>query len=161
MPVTLCEKCIQPNAFDFTLDKVYKINHSNTFFINEEGKQMRTGSEHLPVTNRRTQTQEWVLEGDSVYDGMSDIYVQIPDGIAAMLITRSVFSRNGLFLTSGLYDSGYNGHIGFAIHNRSGPAHIGVGTRIGQIIFVEAENALQYAGQWNHEQGTHYTEKIQ
>lgn len=152
------EKQVQPNAIDFTLDKVFTINESNIFAISEGGKQMRGGIEHHPITERSTGAQYWKLH-QGVYDGMSNVYVKVPDGVAVMLIIRSTFNRNGIFITSGLYDSGFEGHIGFAIHNRCGQANIGVGTRIGQVIFVESENALRYAGGWNHEEGTHYSEK--
>ena len=148
---------IQPNAIDFTLDRLFAINN-NTFHISEDAKQMRGGFEIQPA-GRPGNEQYWSLEANSVYDGMSGMHVKLPSGIAAMLIIRSTFNRNGIFLTSGLYDSGFEGHLGFAIHNRSGPAIIVPGTRIGQVIFVESENALMYAGGWSHKEGTHYTEK--
>ena len=146
------EKQIQPNAIDFTLDKLFTINDFNTFIIDEDSKKMRGGVEVNSWQGRTTEREYWTIE-KGVYDGMSDIYVDVPDGVACMLIIRSTFNRNGIFLTSGLYDSGFKGHIGFAIHNRGGRAQIGVGTRFGQIIFVESENALQYAGGYNHEAG--------
>jgi deoxycytidine triphosphate deaminase len=151
------EKQVQPNAIDFTLDRLFSINPTS-FHISEGGKKMRGGDEIQPVLDRRENIDYWRLDSNSVYDGMSNIYVDIPDGVAAMLIIRSTFNRNGIFLTSGLYDSGFKGHIGFAIHNRSVQAFISPGTRIGQIIFVESENALQYAGGWNHAEGTHHSE---
>jgi deoxycytidine triphosphate deaminase len=155
---TMKSICTQPNAIDFTLDRVFTINKQNTFIISEKGKKMRGGDEIEPVPDRSTGDLYWNLYKDAVFDGMSNMYVSVPDGVAAYLIIRSTFNRNGIFITSGLYDAGFQGHIGFAIHNRSGEAKIGVGTRIGQIIFVESENALMYSGGWNHEKGTHYTE---
>lgn len=150
---------VQPNAIDFSIDRLFSINHHNGFHISEGGKQMRGGSEIHPITDRRENILYWRLDAKTSYDAMSDIFVKIPEGVAAMLIVRSTFNRNGIFLTSGLYDSGYEGHIGFAIHNNSGYACISPGTRIGQIIFVESENALMYAGGWNHAPGTHHSEK--
>jgi len=152
------EKQVQPNAIDFTLDRLFTINHQNTFVISEEGKQMRGGIEHNPIIDRATGNEFWKLD-HGVYDGMSNMFVKVPEGVAVQLIIRSTFNRNGLFLTSGLYDSGFEGHIGFALHNRSGEARIGVGTRVGQIIFVHSDNATTYAGGWNHEEGTHHSEK--
>lgn len=154
------EKQVQPNAIDFTLDKLFTINHQNEFIISEEGKQMRGGLEYPPVLHRASGMDFWTLRPNQVYDGMSNMFVKVPDGVAVQLIIRSTFNRNGIFLTSGLYDSGFEGHIGFAIHNRSGDAKIGVGTRVGQIIFVESENAMKYSGGWNHEEGTHYSEDL-
>lgn len=153
------DKQLQPNAIDFTLDVVHEINVYNIFTISEGGKEMKGTSPFEPIKSRSDDQLFWFLRHSNVYDGMSDVYVNIPDGVAAMLITRSVFSRNGVFLTSGLYDSGFKGHIGFAIHVRQGDARVYTGTRIGQVIFVESENASQYVGGWNHKEGTHYTEK--
>ena len=152
------EKQIQPNAIDFTLDKVYNINHQ-MFVISEEGKKMRGGSVLQPVIDRASGIDFWTLHAGQVYDGMSNIAVDLPEGVAAMLIIRSTFNRNGIFLTSGLYDSGFKGHIGFAIHNRSDIAKVGVGTRIGQIKFVASDSAGMYAGGYNHETGSHWTEE--
>ena len=152
------KKQVQPNAIDFTLDVLFTINSNNTFVISEEGKEMRGGYKMEPVVDRAANVPVWYVEPNSVYDGMSNIAVDLPEGIACELIIRSTFNRNGIFLTSGLYDSGYKGPIGFALHNRSGAAKIAQGTRIGQIKFVASDSAGTYAGGYNHEAGTHWSE---
>ena len=154
----LTNKFVSPNAIDFTLDRLFTINHHNGFHISEQGKKMRGGQEIEPVIDRRENIPYWRIEGDSVYDGLSSMYVNIPDGVAAWIITRSTFSRNGIFIQSGLWDSKFSGNLGMAIHNRSGYAYVSPGTRIGQVIFVQSDNELQYAGGYNHEAGTHWTE---
>lgn len=148
---------IQPNAIDFTLDHLYTINKSPFFHVSERMKEMRGGAPLEAQHDPRHNEDFWRLEV-GVYDGMSDIYVDVPDGVAAYLIIRSTFNRNGLFITSGLYDSGFKGHIGFALHNRAGLSFIAPGTRVGQLIFVESQNALMYSGGYNHELGTHHSE---
>lgn len=162
----ITDKYVQPNAIDFTLDRLFHISN-NSCAISEEGKRMRGGAEIVAINGIRDMydiqgvspdVQVWNIDRGS-YDCLSNLYVQIPTGVAAYLIVRSTFNRNGMFITSGLYDSGYQGHIGFAIHNMSGPATIAKGTRVGQIVFVAAENAYMYSGDWNHEEGTHYSEK--
>ena len=152
------EKQIQPNAIDFTLDHVFDIS-TGIFVISEQGKQMRGGNKIEPARDRASGIDFWFLQGGQSYDGMSDVYVDLPKGIAVLpVITRSTFNRNGIFITSGLYDSGFKGHIGFVIHNMVASAKIGAGTRIGQIAFIESEAAKMYDGGWNHEKGTHYTQ---
>lgn len=146
------EKQIQPNALDFTIDNLFKIDEDKPFIISEESKTMRGGDKVDPVEGY------WELDGHSVYDGLSNIYVDLPEGVACKLIIRSTFNRNGVFLTSGLYDSGYKGSIGFAIHNRSGKAFIAPGTRVGQIEFYASDKNGKYEGGWNHEEGTHWSE---
>ncbi len=148
-------KFISPNAIDFPLSTVYTIASDNAFIVAEEGKMMRGGVVHSPVVDRQTEKEYWNLAANSVYDCLSDMYVRIPDGVACQLIIRSTLSRNGLFITSGLYDQGYQGSIGFALHNRCGLAKIGVDTRVGQIIFTEAQTSGKlYEGGYNHAAGT-------
>jgi deoxycytidine triphosphate deaminase len=163
-------KQVQPNAIDFTLDRLAMVqqNQGPLPFLTEDRKNMRTSvdvelSPQLTWTNKEDQStwtteRLWHMHAGRVYDGMSDMYVELPDGVAAILYTRSTLARNGVFLMSGLYDSGYKGHIGFTIYPIAGPFTIGPGTRVGQIAFVRAESAGLYAGGWNHNEGTHYTE---
>jgi deoxycytidine triphosphate deaminase len=153
------ETQIQPNAIDFTLDTLFGVNESNPFVISEGGKQMRGGFKMEPILDRSSQLDVWHIEKGS-YDGMSNVYVDLPEGVAAMTVIRSTFNRNGIFLTSGLYDSGYKGHIGFMLHNTcSGLTKIATGTRVGQLMLVSSDSAKMYEGGWNHEQGSHYTEE--
>lgn len=148
------EKQVQPNAIDFTVDKVFSVARANAFIISEAGKVMRGGAPFLPVEDRASGIEFWNFSEGTMWDCLSDVYVDVPEGVAAMLVPRSTFTRNGLFLTSGLYDSGFKGHIGFVLHNRAGLAKVGVGTRVGQVIFVESQSAGTYAGGYNHEVGT-------
>lgn len=140
-------KQIQPNAIDFTLDKLFMLE-TNQVTITESEKAFRTSREV------ELEDGNWVLEGGRVYDGLSDVFVKVPKGAAAMLFSRSTFVRNGVFIVSGLYDSGFEGHVGFTIYTLGGPVSIGKGTRIGQIAFMAADAAGSYAGGYNHNKGT-------
>lgn len=151
---------VQPNAIDFTLDHVFTISE-NRFIIckdpqnpKKEMKQMRGGTEVNVAPDRATDVQFFQLLPKSSYDILSDMFVTLPEGVAALLVTRSTFVRNGLFLVSGLYDTGFSGHIGCVLHNMGAHATVEKGTRVGQIIFIEASNSGIYAGQYNHLLGT-------
>ena len=50
------------------------------------------------------------------------------------------------------------GNIGFVLHNMSGGAVIGEGTRIGQVKFIEAQSADMYTGEYNTAVGEHWSE---
>ena len=154
------KKFVSPNAIDFTLDHLFTIGLS-PFIISETTKQMREGGH--PVTPQTLSSEEfWRLPKHSVYDGMSDFYVDVPEGVACTLVVRSTFNRNGIFITSGIYDQGYKGHIGFTIHNRSGESFVAPGTRIAQIIFHKSDDTgIMYDGGYNHTKGTHWTEETQ
>jgi deoxycytidine triphosphate deaminase len=143
---------VQPNAIDFSLDVVQSIGNT-VARITESGKTMRSTEVLAPVDDL------WELAGQRVYDGTSDVYVNVPVGVAAVLWTRSTFARNGVLIASGLYDTGYKGHVGFTIYTYGGPIQIGKGTRIGQIGFIKAENAGVYAGGWNHDKGVTWDSK--
>ena len=152
--ITNPDKQIQPNAIDFTLDRLFDINGDNDFVIDETGKKMRGGKEIVPVEMPRLSDRFWWKLDTGIFDGLSNVFVDLPEGVACLpVIGRSTFNRNGIFITSGLYDSGYKGHIGFAIHNWLGRAQIGIGTRIGQLAFVKSEEAGLYKGGWNHGEG--------
>jgi len=153
------EKYVQPNAIDFTIDSLFTINDKVSFIISESGKQMRKG-EPVVANQFEDGLSYWMLESNSVYDFMSNFYVNLPDGVACEMIVRSTFNRNGIFLTSGLYDSGFKGNIAGALHNRSGVAYISPGTRVGQIKFIASDSEGSYAGQYNTENGQHWSDAI-
>lgn len=143
-------KQVQPNAVDFTLDTLKKVTKTEAV-ISESEKVMR------PLEDVELVDGFWTLKAGVVYDGTSEMFVDVPAGAAAILYTRSTFARNGIFIVSGLYDSGYKGHVGFTIYPISGSVKIAPGTRIGQIALVSANSAGLYAGGYNHDKGTHYT----
>lgn len=144
---------IQPNAIDFTLDALKELQAETPAMVSEDGKTMRKLRDFYTIRG------SWHMYRNTVYDGTSDMYVTLPDGIAAVLYTRSTLARNGVFLLSGLYDSGYKGHIGFTMYPIGGNIEIAQGTRVGQIAFMAADSAKLYAGGWNHDSGTHYTQQ--
>lgn len=151
------DKQVQPNAIDFTLDTLMRVDSDSRMRkarVSEEGKTMRGLHQVQPSD---MYNGAWNLDHGAVYDGTSVMYVDVPEGVAAILYTRSTLARNGVFLLSGLYDSGYKGHIGFTIYPVGGDIEIVPGTRVGQIAFVSADSAKLYAGGWNHAEGTHYT----
>jgi len=75
--------------------------------------------------------------------------VRLPGWCAMTLQTRSSYSRKGVFITSGLYDSGFRGAIGCSIYNLSEEKIIiPGGERILQAIFWKPDSASLYNGQW-------------
>lgn len=133
---------VQPNAVDIKIDRLFTIEDSDTFEISEESKIHRGSYEVLPVDGK------FELEPNKSYQFLAEGTVTIGDGEAGFVITRSTLNRNGLFVTSGLYDTGYSGVMAGAIHNRSGKAVIHKGTRIGQFLIWESEALSQYDGDY-------------
>lgn len=159
------EQNIQPNGIDFPLDHVSIIADAPCALVDYEDpnikplKIMKETAEEEPHWVDAYQQYAWCLSAGQTYDGMSNFYLDLPEDVSAFIITRSTLNRNQVFITSGLWDSGFKGHIGFAIHNHGNEnAFIGKGTRVGQIVFVEATSEGEYDGDWSHQEGTHWTE---
>lgn len=107
-------------------------------------------------------TDGWEIIPDGItgYDlrsGSFDVgfneFVTLPQGVAAIILLRSSFSRAGHSMFSGLYDQGYEGYAGAVLHV-AGNAFVEANMRIGQIVFVESAGSGQlYAGGYNHKEG--------
>jgi len=133
---------VQPNAVDLRLDKVFKIN-KDVFEISNEHKKHR-GTEYELQPDR--QGYFFLEPGD--YEVVMENIIHVGEGEAGWVITRSTFNRNGLFLTSGLYDSGYHGVMAGVLHVGIGPARIKKGTRIGQYLSFDSESLSSYEGDY-------------
>lgn len=132
---------VQPNAVDLRIGKVFAIIPVN-FVISEEAKIHRGSHEILPDDNGW-----WILEPGS-YEVVMDNVIAVGPDEAGWVITRSTLNRNGVFLTSGLYDSGYNGVMAGCMHVTTGPMVIQRGTRIGQYLSFKAQALHGYNGSY-------------
>ena len=130
----------QPNAIDLRLGKVFAINNS-LFELSEEGKRHRGTTEITPVL-------DWYYLEEGTYEVVMENLVTVGADEAGWVITRSTLNRNGVFITSGLYDSGYNGVMAGAMHVRGGPVRIQKGTRVAQFLLFKAEALTLYNGSY-------------
>ena len=142
----IAAESIQPNAIDFTIDRVFVADPNGKQFkvadVVVDGV-VKTVKQFPDFTELESQEDAdpkfdrvpmFNLTARTTYDFLSEFYVEVPEGVAALLIVRSTFNRGGLFVTSGLYDSGFKGNIGAALHNNGvDDALVGKGTRVGQI----------------------------
>lgn len=137
----ICQGDTQPNAVDLRLGKVFWIA-ANEFIIDEVQKQHRGSVE--------VKCQEdgyfWLQPGH--YEVIMENEINVAEGQAGFVITRSTLNRNGVFLTSGLYDSGYNGVMAGVMHVSIGPMKIKPGTRIGQYLNWDAQTLSMYDGDY-------------
>ena len=135
------QKDIQPNAVDLRADKFFKVADTD-FVISEDHKQHRGSIEIEPDIDG------WFYLEEGHYEVIMKNIVNVGNDEAGWVITRSTLNRNGLFLTSGLYDTGYNGVMAGMLHVTIGPARIKKGTRIGQYLNFEAESIKVYDGSY-------------
>lgn len=133
---------LQPNAFDFRISRVFRFKTDLFELRKDDSKTHRTQEEILPDENGF-----WTLtSGD--YNVLTDIECKISEGEAGFVIQRSSLNRNGIFLTSGLYDSGFNNTLGCVMHV-NGVFKVQRGSRIGQFILTKAETLKLYNGSYN------------
>jgi deoxycytidine triphosphate deaminase len=155
--VTDIEKYVQPNALDFDCARIFRPETYSDAYLSESKKQIRKYVELEPLMKIGDEPA-WELINGQGYDFSSNFHVTLPEGVAAQLIIRSTLNRSGVFLTSGLYDSGFDGAIAGVLRISNGHFTLAPNTRIGQILFIKSEAGGLYAGGYNHAQGTHYTE---
>ena len=135
-------KCIQPNAVDIRVSEVFAFT-SHSFTLNED------------VTIHRKQALLpgpcWHLTTGR-YQFATEHYVEVPEGVAGLIIPRSSLNRNGIIVTSGLWDSGFKGYLGGTIHVPEGCVfELTANTRIGQFITWSSQSQGTYAGGYNQE----------
>jgi deoxycytidine triphosphate deaminase len=131
----------QPNAVDLRLGKVFKIE-PNIFTIDNDTKKHRGTVEIEPDADG------WYSLSVGHYEVVMENLIRVGMNEAGWVITRSTLNRNGVFLTSGLYDSGYNGVMAGVMHVTVAPMVIKKGTRIGQYLSFDAEMLHAYDGSY-------------
>lgn len=131
----------QPNAVDLRLDKVFRITDS-VFEISEDSKVHRKTIPIIPSE------EGWFELEPGHYEVTMENIISVGENEAGWVITRSTLNRNGVFITSGLYDSNYHGAMAGCMHVNCGPIHIKKGTRIGQYLSFNAEMLHAYNGSY-------------
>lgn len=132
---------IQPNAIDLRLGKVFRI-FPNMFEIDNDTKKHR-GSEEI-----QPDEDGWYVLEPGAYEVVMQNTIHIGEHEAGWVITRSTLNRNDVVLTSGLYDSGYEGMMAACMHVGTGAMRIKQGTRIGQYLSFDAEMLHKYDGDY-------------
>ncbi len=132
---------VQPNAVDIRLEEVEKIESSD-FVLDEIDKKHRITSK-MPV-----QTDGFYVLQPGSYKIIMKNNVEIGESEAGVVISRSSLIRNGVYLCSGLYDTGYKGSMVALMVVTSGTAKIKKGARVGQYLILESESNGTYQGNY-------------
>ncbi len=136
---------VQPNAVDLKLLSVWSMH--GCFTLDEDNKKHRHKIEVQPDDEGYFHLKE----GQS-YEISFDHDVRIGDDEAGFVIVRSTLNRNGCFITSGLYDSGYGkdalAPMAACLHINGGDARIKKGTRVAQFLVWKAESLNSYNGDY-------------
>lgn len=132
---------IQPNTVDLRLSKIFRLS-SSTFKIDDKEKVYRGSFE------MRADNQGYFNLAEGVYEVIMENNISIGENEAGWIITNEDLNRNGVFLTSSLYASGYEGLVAAMMHVTSGPMRIGKSTKIGQYVSFQAETIRNYDGEY-------------
>lgn len=133
---------VQPNAVDLRVAKIFRIEPGSVFEISNEHKKHRRTRELQPDADG------YLYLEPGHYEVVMENIINVGANEAGWVITRSTLNRNGLFITSGLYDSGYHGAMAGALHVTVGSAKIKKGTRIGQYLCFDSESVSMYNGDY-------------
>jgi deoxycytidine triphosphate deaminase len=136
---------IQPNAIDLRLKKVFRIDGNDVFSIDEEHKKHRGTVEVQPSEDG------FIYLEPGHYEVVMENEVIIGEGEAGWVITRSTLNRNGVFITSGLYDSAFRGPVAGVMHVNVGPMKVKPGTRVAQFLLFKAEMLHHYNGDYGYD----------
>ena len=145
------EESIQPNAVDVSLADVWKILPSDFYLFNKEkGNRLKEKVKEL----------QWIYGGstykleEGVYEISFENEVTIGQTETGIIIPRSTLVRNGVFIHSGLYDSGYHGMMVASLQVTCGSFFVKRGTRLAQFVLFDSEALSQYCGSYGiDEQG--------
>ncbi len=141
---------VQPNALDVRLDKVFAIG-DEAFIIDEEQKV------HRSTTTIEPNVDGYYVLKPGVYSIVMEGTITVGDDESGWIITRSTLNRNGVHITTGLYDSGYSGKMVATLHVNCGNMKIKKGTRVGQFLVFDSEALHGYNGDYGT--GTEHDKK--
>lgn len=133
---------IQPNAIDLRLDKVFLVDEHASFVLSETVKRKRVTKLINPDESG------WYDLRKGTYEITFMSEVEIGPDESGLIVTRSTLNRNGVFISSGLWDSGYRGTLGAALHNPVGRFVVERGTRLAQLVIWKAKALHSYNGQY-------------
>ena len=138
-------KQIQPNAVDITVARVYALD-KGAFMLSGNTKQALPRRTIHPIKRQTDGIEVFRLKGGT-YVVEFDQKVEMGATEAGIVVSRSTLMRNGVWMTSALYDSGYRGHMHAGLMVAPGiefifPRH----ERIAQFLCFDAEALSQYAG---------------
>lgn len=140
------DKMVQPNAIDLRVKAIYK-PVPGTFRLMGDKKEHLTRQEIKP---------EVITKDEAVFTLTSGVYlvefeqiVTMGEKEAGVVLSRSTLMRNGVWMTTCLYDSGYHGKMISGLHVPEGVTFVfPKGERLAQFIVMDAESLHQYHGSY-------------
>lgn len=134
------ESDITCNGIDIRVSRLYLLDDTSTGRVNGSTRQFmhRTA---VPLLG-----DEYILHPRKVYEFESNLKIRVPEDAAGFVIHRSSLLRNGILVTSGVYDAGFSGGLNGYILPQAGLVAIGQNERVGQLVMFSADSYKQYNG---------------
>lgn len=146
------DQYIQQNGIDISCDRIDELDKDNFILLKNKVQKHRDRRslpvEQFVVDGRDEPVNAFELMPSISYAFSSDFEINVKEGYVALLIVRSSLNRNAVLVTSGVWDTGFNGTVGGMVHNHGGITHIEVGARVAQVVFFRAEAAKHYNGSY-------------
>lgn len=170
------DKQVQPHGVELTVDKVFKCQHYTVLGDDEYAKAPRReahlvesgmykdkseGSNHSRKAVEKANEQDEVLDGFIEFDNphytliegphvvLYNEKIEVPDGHVGFVWPRSRVIRSGNFLSSAVWDSGYEGRGEGGLHINC-MTFLEKGMRLGQFVLARANVMHEYDG--SHQQ---------
>lgn len=136
------EDQIQQNGIDLTLWEISKITPWENILTKDERR--HTDREIIDFN------EEWcVVLWIGEYDILFAEKINLPNWICSYVVPRSTLNRGWNFTTSGWYDAGFSGPMGWVLHITQWTLKIQKWVRIAQMIFLSAEQWDLYEWVYN------------
>jgi deoxycytidine triphosphate deaminase len=120
---------IQPNTIDLRISEIFEVDNKEVLVLGESAKQTRT---LLKLTT--DEAGFYHLEGGKTYQVMSSTYIKVAENEIAIVMGRSTLNRNGVFVISSIYDSGFEDYIGASLYNLTGHTKLEKNSRVAHLI---------------------------
>jgi len=133
----------QPNAVDLRINKVFKLySDSNPFILRDNNDNL-----HLRREEILPDAEKMFNLSPGEYEISYEHEISVGKEEAGYIIARSTLNRNGLMITSGLYDAGYSGNMSSCLHV-SHFSRIEKGSRVAQLLLIKSEVIGEYDGNY-------------
>lgn len=135
-------------GLDVRIARLYHLDNSAKAMVKEKIRAFASRTLLYPMNG------EYDLIPGQVYEFESDIVVSMPVDAAGLIVHRSSMLRNGVIVTSGIWDPGFTGNLNGFILPQACTVTVGQFERVGQFVVWEASACSQYTGIYLGTKGT-------
>lgn len=137
------EDQIQQNGIDLTLWSISRILPGRNFLT----KAIRSHTERGELI---FDSNDMIVLTPGKYDVLFAEKINLPNWICSFVVPRSTLNRGWNFTTSGWYDAGFSGPMGWVLHITEWELVLEKWVRLAQMVFMTAEEGELYNGIYNN-----------